>query len=143
MSSTMDIVEKGMMKRKIPEFRSGDKVRVYTRVKEGDRERIQAFEGVVIAKRNARNRSTFTVRKISYGVGVERIFPLYSPSIEKIEVLQKGKVRKSKLYYLRDLKGKAARLEYERAGIPIAEEGETPPVSTDGEGAEGGGEVKN
>ncbi len=143
MSSTMDIVEKGMMKRKIPEFRSGDKVRVYTRVKEGDRERIQAFEGVVIAKRNARNRSTFTVRKISYGVGVERIFPLYSPSIEKIEVLQKGKVRKSKLYYLRDLKGKAARLEYERAGIPIAEEGETPAVSTEGEGAEGEGELKD
>lgn len=141
MSSTMDIVEKGLMKKRIPEFKPGDKVRVYTKVKEGDKERIQIFEGVVIAKKNARNRSTFTVRKVSYGVGVERIFPLYSPSVEKIEVLQKGKVRKSKLYYLRELKGKAARLEYERAGIPIAEEGEAAPVIAE-EGVEGEGERK-
>lgn len=95
----------------VPELRPGYTVRVHTKVKEGDKERIQVFEGIVIAKKEGGIRSTFTVRKISYGIGVERIFPLYSPMIDKIEVVSKGKVRRAKLYYLRKLRGKAARIK--------------------------------
>ena len=96
-----------------PDFRSGDTVRVHVRIKEGDKERIQVFEGVVIVRRRGRG-STFTVRKISYGVGVERIFPLDSPMIAKIDVKARGKVRRSRLFYLRELTGKAARIKERR-----------------------------
>ncbi len=94
-----------------PDFRSGDTVRVHVRIKEGDKERIQVFEGVVIRRRGGGNSATFTVRKISYGVGVERIFPLDSPMVAKIEVKARGKVRRSRLFYLRELTGKAARIK--------------------------------
>ncbi len=103
-------IEEGF-KRDIEKFSVGDTVRVFVKVIEGDKERIQPFDGVVIAKRGSNTRETFTVRKISFGVGVERIFPLYSPVIDKIEVLKKGKVRRSKLYYLRSKKGKAAKIK--------------------------------
>ena len=94
-----------------PEFRTGDTIKVHFKIKEGEKERIQAFEGVCIARKNGGNRETITVRKISFTVGVERIFPLSSPRIDKIEVLQRGKVRRAKLYYLRDLSGKKARIK--------------------------------
>jgi large subunit ribosomal protein L19 len=97
-----------------PEFRAGDTVRVHVRVVEGDKERIQVFQGVVIARRGGGTRETFTVRKISGGIGVERIFPLHSPSLSRIEVVRRGKVRRAKLYYLRALRGKAARIEERR-----------------------------
>ena len=96
--------------RPVPAFGSGDSVRVHVKVTEGTRERVQVFEGVCIARRNAGIHSAFTVRKISYGEGVERIFPLYSPRIEKIEVVRRGAVRRAKLYYLRGLRGKRARI---------------------------------
>lgn len=95
----------------LPEFRAGDTVRVHVKVIEGQRERIQVFEGVVIARRGTGISETFTVRKVSYGVGVERIFPLHSPRVAKIEVVRRGKVRRAKLYYLRKLRGKAARIK--------------------------------
>ncbi len=98
-----------------PAFRPGDKVRVHVKIKEGDKERIQVFEGVVIRIRRAGNRTNFTVRKVSYGIGVERIFPLHSPVIDKIEVVQPGSVRRSRLYYLRERMGKAARIKEKRA----------------------------
>ena len=97
--------------KKIPQFGAGDTLKVSVKVVEGSRERIQAFEGICIGRRNAGISSVFTVRKVSYGEGVERIFPLYSPRIDSIEVLRKGKVRRAKLYYLRDRKGKAARIK--------------------------------
>ncbi len=103
-------IEEGF-KRDIEKFNVGDTVRVFVKVVEGDKERIQPFDGVVISRRGSNTRETFTVRKISFGVGVERIFPLYSPVIDKIEVLKKGDVRKSKLYYLRSKKGKAAKIK--------------------------------
>ena len=93
-----------------PEFRSGDTVRVHVRIKEGDKERLQAFEGVVIARKNRGMGKSFTVRKISFGQGVERIFPVHSKVIDRIEVLRRGRVRRAKLYYLRDRRGKAARI---------------------------------
>jgi large subunit ribosomal protein L19 len=105
----------------IPELRSGDSVRVHTKIKEGDKERIQVFEGVVIAyRRGAPGSSMFTVRKMSYGVGVERMFPVHSPRIDKIEVMGHGEVRRSRLYYLRELQGKAARLHQEEGPTPGA-----------------------
>ena len=99
--------------RRIPEFRPGDTIRVNVKVVEGTRERIQAFEGVCIARRNAGLNSAFTVRKISYGEGVERVFPLYSPRVEGIEVVRRGSVRRAKLYYLRGRRGKSARIAEE------------------------------
>jgi large subunit ribosomal protein L19 len=101
-----------------PEFRAGDTVRVHVRVVEGDKERIQVFQGVVIGRRGGGTRETFTVRKISGGIGVERIFPLHSPSLSRIEVVRHGKVRRAKLYYLRALRGKAARIEERRDEQP-------------------------
>lgn len=98
----------------LPEFRSGDTVRVHVRIREGDKTRIQIFEGVVIRRKRGGVHSTFTVRKMSYGVGVERIFPLHSPVIEKLEVKARGKVRRSRLFYLRELRGKAARIKERR-----------------------------
>jgi large subunit ribosomal protein L19 len=103
-----------------PEFRAGDTVRVHVRVVEGDKERIQVFQGVVIGRRGGGTRETFTVRKISGGIGVERIFPLHSPSLSRIEVVRRGKVRRAKLYYLRSLRGKAARIEERRDEQPTA-----------------------
>lgn len=107
----LNSIEQGYKKKDIPDFRPGDTVNVYTKVVEGNRERIQVFEGVVIARKGGGTRETFTVRKISYGVGVERIFPLHSPRIDKIEVVRKGRVRRAKLYYMRNLRGKAARIK--------------------------------
>lgn len=94
-----------------PDFHVGDTVRVFVKVVEGSRERLQAFEGTVIAKNGGSNRETFTVRRVSYGIGVERTFPLHSPRVDHIEVVRKGKVRRAKLYYLRGLQGKAARIK--------------------------------
>jgi len=107
-------LEKEQMRMDIPEFRAGDTVKVHVKIKEGEKERIQVFEGFVIRKRQGASRASFTVRKVSYGVGVERIFPTHSPAIDHIEVMQKGKVRRAKLYYLRGLKGKAARIKEQR-----------------------------
>ncbi|MCI0422293.1 MAG: 50S ribosomal protein L19 [Acidobacteria bacterium] len=108
--NALSAVEKSELKSDVPNFVVGDTVKVHVKIKEGDKERIQVFEGVVIARRNGDLRSSFTVRKISFGQGVERIFPLHSPVIDKIEVSKKGKVRRAKLYYLRGLKGKAAKI---------------------------------
>jgi len=105
------LVEQQQMKKDIPDFRPGDTVSVHTKVVEGSRERIQVFEGTVIARKGSGLKETFTVRKISYGVGVERVFPVHSPRIDKIEVVKKGKVRRAKLYYMRKLRGKAARIK--------------------------------
>lgn len=102
------------LKEDVPNFRAGDTVRVNVRVREGEKERIQAFEGVVIARKHGGINETFTVRKISSGIGVERIFPLHSPSIESITLLRQGRVRRAKLYYLRNLRGKAARIKERR-----------------------------
>ena len=110
----MNIVQtiaKEQLRSNLPEFRPGDTVRIHVKVIEGQRERIQVFEGVVIKRRGSNVSATFTVRKVSYGVGVERTFPLHSPKIEKIEVMRRGKVRRAKLYYLRNLSGKAARIK--------------------------------
>ncbi|MGE4219065.1 MAG: 50S ribosomal protein L19 [Alphaproteobacteria bacterium] len=109
----------------MPRFKPGDTVRVNVKVVEGSRERIQAFEGVCIARRNAALNSSFTVRKISYGEGVERVFPLYSPRIDSIEVVRRGAVRRAKLYYLRGLRGKAARIAEESSARRAQQEGET------------------
>lgn len=107
----VDIIEKENIKKEVPDFNIGDTVRVYVKVVEGDKERLQAYEGIVIARKNGSIRESFTVRRISYGVGVERTFPIHSPRIDRIEVVRKGKVRRAKLYYLRDLTGKAARVK--------------------------------
>jgi len=108
-----------------PEFRPGDTVRVHVRVIEGDKERIQVFQGVVIARRGGGTRETFTVRKLSGGVAVERIFPLHSPTVAQIDVVRQGRVRRAKLYYLRSLRGKAARIDERRQDRPGTEEVET------------------
>ncbi len=110
----VEFIEKEQMRMDLPDFKSGDTVKVYTRVREGDKERIQVFEGVVIRKRRGKTGATFTVRKVSYGVGVERIFPLHSPAIEKIKIVSRGMVRRSRLYYLRKVAGKAARIRVKR-----------------------------
>lgn len=107
-------VERPYLKDGHPDFRAGDTLDVHVRVVEGNKERIQVFKGVVISRRGGGTRETFTVRKISGGVGVERVFPLHSPAIDKIEVVRRGKVRRAKLYYLRGLRGKAARIEERR-----------------------------
>ena len=107
----LEIFEKEQMREDIPAFKTGDTVKVYVRIIEGQKQRIQAFEGVVIRKRRGDSRSSFTVRKISYGVGVERTFPMHSPVIDRIEVVSRGKVRRSRLYYLRSLRGKKARIK--------------------------------
>lgn len=107
-------LEQEQLRQDIPSFKPGDTVRVHVKVVEGSRERIQMFEGVVIARNNGGIRETFTVRRVSYNVGVERTFPVHSPRLEKIEVVRKGIVRRAKLYYLRKLKGKAARIKERR-----------------------------
>ncbi len=111
MANLIDLIEKEGMRTDLPDFRVGDSVKVYVKVVEGNKERLQAFDGIVIARRNGSIRETFTVRKISYGVGVERTFPLHSPKIDHIEIVRKGKVRRAKLYYLRGRTGKAAKVK--------------------------------
>jgi large subunit ribosomal protein L19 len=119
-SKAIELVEQRNVKPetrgRIPGFRVGDTVKVHTKISEGDKERIQVFEGVVIRKRRAQVNTTFTVRKVSYGVGVERIFPLYSPRIDRIDVVSSGKVKRARLFYLRELQGKAARLKNAEEG---------------------------
>ena len=109
-------VAKNLREKAVPEFRSGDTIKVHVKIKEGEKERIQIFQGLVISRKGGGTRQMFTVRKVSGGVGVERMFPLYSPTIDKIEVERHGRVRRAKLYYLRDLRGKAARIEEKRQG---------------------------
>jgi len=113
MNQLVDI-EREYLRQDVPEFRPGDTVRVQVKVIEGEKERLQAFQGVGVARRGSGTRESFTVRKISGGVGVERVFPLHAPVVDKIEVLRKGRVRRAKLYYLRNLRGKAARIEERR-----------------------------
>jgi len=110
----INLIEKDQMKKDIPSFAPGDHVRVHFKVIEGGRERIQVFDGVVISRQRGGLRETFTVRRVSYGIGVERTFPLHSPRIDKIEVVRKGRVRRAKLYYLRGLSGKSARIAEKR-----------------------------
>ncbi|MCU0614543.1 MAG: 50S ribosomal protein L19 [Desulfobacterales bacterium] len=107
-------LEKEMIRMDLPGFSAGDTIKVHVKIREGEKERIQVFQGVVISKRNNGAQSTFTVRKISYGVGVERVFPAHSPFIDQIEVVTKGRVRRAKIYYLRKLRGKAARIKEKR-----------------------------
>lgn len=111
----LELIEREQMRGDLPDFRPGDKVKVHVKIKEGEeKERVQVFEGVIIRKRNGLSGATFTVRKVSYGVGVERTFPMHSPRIDQIEIITRGKVRRAKLYYLRKLKGKAARIKEAR-----------------------------
>jgi len=107
----LDNVEKTQLRENIPAFQSGDTVKVHVRIQEGNKERLQVFEGVVIARKHGGARESITVRKVSFGVGVERIFPLHATVIDHIDVVRRGKVRRAKLYYLRDLRGKAARIK--------------------------------
>jgi large subunit ribosomal protein L19 len=110
----MEVVEEKQLKKDMEPFNVGDTIKVHVVIKEGDKERIQIFRGDVIAKKGGGARESFTVRKVSFGIGVERVFPLHSKMVKKIEVVRKGKVKRAKLYYLRDLKGKAARLKEEQ-----------------------------
>ncbi len=109
--NTIDRIESEQLRKDVPAFKPGDTVKVHVRVVEGDKERIQVFEGTVIARSGGANREMFTVRKTSYGVGVERIFPVHSPRIDRIDVVMRGAVRRAKLYYLRELSGRAARVQ--------------------------------
>ena len=111
---TINQLERELIRLDLPDFIPGDTVKVHVKIKEGEKERIQVFQGVVISKRGGMSGATFTVRKVSYGVGVERIFPLHSPAISEIEVVTKGRVRRAKIYYLRNLRGKAARIKERR-----------------------------
>ncbi len=110
----IELIGREHIRTDLPDFKAGDTVRVHVKIIEGEKERTQVFEGVVISKRKGGSRATFTVRKVSYGIGMERIFPLYSPRIETIEIVSRGRVRRAKLYYLRKLKGKAARIQEAR-----------------------------
>ena len=118
MSTSIEQIEKSQMRADLPEIQSGDTVRVYTKFREGAKERVQPFEGVVIRVNRGLSRSTFTVRKVSYGIGVERIFPLHSPNLVKIEPLKRGRVRRSRIYFLRERSGKRARLKEVRQPQP-------------------------
>jgi len=109
--TVIETIESEQLKSDVPQFKAGDTVRVHVKVIEGEKERIQVFEGMVLRKSRGQNRATFTVRKVSYGIGVERTFPLHSPRLDKIDVVARGQVRRAKLYYLRTLSGKAARIE--------------------------------
>ena len=132
----IDIIEKPRLRDDLPEFRPGDTVKVHVRVVEAGRERIQVFQGVVIRRSGGGLRETFTVRKISFGVGVERTFPVHSPSIARMEIVQKGRVRRAKLYYLRDLRGKRARIRERREATPAAAapSSEPEPAPAEGQG---------
>ena len=111
MSNIIDVIEKEGMRADIPEFNIGDTIKVYAKIVEGNRERIQGFEGVVIARRNGGIRETFTVRRVSFGIGVEKTYPLHSPKIDHIEIVRKGDARRAKLYYLRERSGKSAKVK--------------------------------
>jgi ribosomal protein L19 len=113
----LDAVDAASLRNDIPKFRAGDELKIHVRVIEGNKSRLQVFQGVVIGRQGAGVRETFTIRKVSYGVGVERTFPVHTPVIEKIELVKKGEVRRAKLYYLRDLRGKAAKIREKRDGI--------------------------
>jgi large subunit ribosomal protein L19 len=115
--NTLDALDADSLRNDIPEFRPGDSVKVHVRVVEGNRSRIQVFQGVVIRRQGGGIRETFTVRKVSFGVGVERTFPVHTPVVEKIEVVTRGDVRRAKLYYLRELRGKAAKIKEKRDAI--------------------------
>lgn len=108
--NVLDMIEEQQIRDDLPDFKPGDTLRVHVRIREGEKERIQVFEGVCIAQKHGGIRETFTIRKISFGQGVERVFPLHSKTIDKIEVVRKGRVRRGKLYYIRQLRGKAARI---------------------------------
>jgi large subunit ribosomal protein L19 len=110
----MELVEREQLRTDLQDFKVGDTVKVHVKIVEGEKERVQPFEGVVIRRKRGGIRSTFTVRKISYGIGVERIFPMHSPRIDRIDVISRGKVRRAKLFYLRNLRGKAARIKGQR-----------------------------
>ncbi len=112
--NVLETLEKEQMRTDIPNFGPGDTIKVHAKIREGEKERIQIFQGVVVRKRKGNTGATFTVRKVSYGIGVERIFPLHSPFIDKIEILSRGRVRRARLYYLRKLRGKAARIKEKR-----------------------------
>ncbi len=147
--SALDYIESKQLRKDVTEFRTGDTVRVHWKVREGEKERVQPFEGVVIRKTKGNNRATFTVRKMSYGVGVERIFPLHSPRYERIDVLTRGDVRHNRLFYLRALRGKASRVDTQEelvegptvaapAAAPAAEAGsETPAPAPAAKGKKG------
>ena len=113
----LDVVDAKSLRKDIPQFRAGDELKIHVRVIEGSKSRIQVFQGIVIRRQGDGVRETFTIRKVSYGVGVERTFPVHTPVIEKIELVKKGDVRRAKLYYLRDLRGKAAKIREKRDGI--------------------------
>ncbi len=115
--SILDVVDAASLRKDIPQFRAGDELKIHVRVIEGSKSRLQVFQGVVIRRQGDGVRETFTIRKVSYGVGVERTFPVHTPVIEKIELVQKGDVRRAKLYYLRDLRGKAAKIREKRDGV--------------------------
>lgn len=112
--NAIENLEREQMRMDIPDFKPGDTVKVHARIKEGEKERIQVFQGLVIRKRQGTTGATFTVRKISYGIGVEKIFPLHSPNIDRIELVTRGRVRRGRLYYIRQLRGKAARIKEKR-----------------------------
>ena len=116
--NTLDALDAASLRDDIPDFRPGDTVKVHVRVIEGNRSRIQVFQGVIIRRQGGGIRETFTVRKVSFGVGVERTFPVHTPVVEKIEVLTRGDVRRAKLYYLRELRGKAAKIKEKRDVVP-------------------------
>ena len=121
MQHLIKTVEENYLKKSLPDFRVGDTVKVYSKVQEGEKERLQIFDGVIIRKRGSGTGATFTVRKISYGIGVERIFPLHSPSVDRIEIVTRGRVRRARLYYLRDKIGKGTKIK--RRTVVIPEEG--------------------
>ena len=136
--SQMQRIEKRLLKPEAPAFQVGDTVRVHVKVIEGEKERIQVFEGVVIGRKGGSNRETFAVRKISYGVGVERIFPIHSPFVDKVDVVRSGRVRRAKLYYLRSKQGRAARIAERSAesrlsrsaAVPVVEPAEASAAET-------------
>jgi large subunit ribosomal protein L19 len=137
MNQIVQALEQKQQRNDIPDFRPGDTVRVHVRITEGDKERLQAFEGVVIARKHGGVRETITVRKTSFGVGVERIFPLHASVIDRIEVVRRGRVRRAKLYYLRKLRGKAARIrELDTRGIKEKETAAAATAGGNGEGQE-------
>ena len=125
----VDLVERSRLRTDVPAFRPGDTVKVHVRVTEGNRERIQVFQGVVISRRGGGLRESFTVRKVSFGVGVERTFPVHAPMVSKLEIVQHGKVRRAKLYYLRELTGRKAKIRERRVAVP--EEGVAAEVTQD------------
>jgi len=124
--NVLDAVDAASLRSDIPTFRAGDELKVHVRVIEGSKSRLQVFQGIVIRRQGSGVRETFTIRKVSYGVGVERTFPVHTPVIEKIEVVRKGDVRRAKLYYLRDLRGKAAKIREKRGAVDEVRKVSTP-----------------